>query len=194
MTLEEMKKQLEETLSPKRFKHSIGVMDTAVKLAEKYGEDRGKAAIAGILHDCARNIEGQEVLELCGRYGIEVNYITNLQPQLLHGPLGAALARDVYGVEDEDVIRAIACHTTGREDMTLLDKIVFIADYIEPGRKFHGVDKVRDLAYKDLDKAILISLDNTIKHILDKGVLIHPDTINARNFIIKERILLSRRV
>jgi len=70
--------------------------------------------------------------------------------------------------------------------MTLLDKIVFIADYIEPGRKFHGVDKVRDLAYKDLDKAILISLDNTIKHILDKGVLIHPDTINARNFIIKE--------
>lgn len=186
MTLEEMKKQLEETLSPKRFKHSIGVMDTAVKLAEKYGEDRGKAAIAGILHDCARNIEGQEVLELCGRYGIEVNYITNLQPQLLHGLLGAALARDVYGVEDEDVIRAIACHTTGREDMTLLDKIVFIADYIEPGRKFHGVDKVRDLAYKDLDKAILISLDNTIKHILDKGVLIHPDTINARNFIIKE--------
>ncbi|HPD01719.1 MAG TPA: HD domain-containing protein, partial [Acetivibrio sp.] len=83
MTLQEMKKKLEETLSSKRFKHSIGVMDTAVKLAKKYDEDEDKAAIAGILHDCARNIEGQKVFEFCERYGIEVNYITRLQPQLL---------------------------------------------------------------------------------------------------------------
>ncbi len=186
MTLQEMKKKLEETLSSKRFKHSIGVMDTAVKLAKKYDEDEDKAAIAGILHDCARNIEGQKVFEFCERYGIEVNYITRLQPQLLHGPIGAALARDVYGVDDEDVIKAIDCHTTGKENMTLLDKIVFIADYIEPGRKFHGVEEIRDLAYKDLDKAILLSLENTIRHILNKGILIHPDTINARNYIIME--------
>ena len=81
---------------------------------------------------------------------------------------------------------AIGCHTTGRENMTLLDKIIFIADYIEPGRKFYGVDEVRELAYKDLDKAVLLSLENTIRHILNKGVLIHPNTINARNYIIKE--------
>ncbi|NLP14827.1 MAG: HD domain-containing protein [Clostridium sp.] len=186
MTVQEMKKKLEETLSSKRFKHSVRVMDTAVELAKKYREDKEKAAIAGILHDCARHIEGQEVFELCKRYGIEVNYITGLQPQLLHGPLGAALAKDVYGVEDEDVTEAIGCHTTGRENMTLLDKIIFIADYIEPGRKFYGVDEVRELAYKDLDKAVLLSLENTIRHILNKGVLIHPNTINARNYIIKE--------
>jgi predicted HD superfamily hydrolase involved in NAD metabolism len=186
MTLQEMKKKLEETLSFKRFKHSIGVMDTAVKLAKKYDEDKEKAAIAGILHDCARHIEGQKVFELCKRYGIEVNYITSLQPQLLHGPIGAALARDVYGVEDEDVIRAIDCHTTGKENMTLLDKIVFIADYIEPGRKFYGVEEIRDLAFKDLNKAVLLSLENTIRHILNKGILIHPDAINARNYIIME--------
>lgn len=189
MTVEEMKNKLEEVLSSKRFKHSLGVMDTAVSLAERYGENKEKAAVAGILHDCAREIKGQAVFELCEKYHIGVNYITLSQPELLHGPLGAVLATEEYGVEDEDIIRAIYCHTTGRENMTLLDRIIFMADCIEPGRKFEGVDEVRELAYCDLDSSLVISLDSTIRHIIQKGKLIHPDTINARNFIIKKNIL-----
>ncbi|HHV30020.1 bis(5'-nucleosyl)-tetraphosphatase (symmetrical) YqeK [Acetivibrio mesophilus] len=188
MTIEEMKKKLEEVLSLKRFKHSLGVMDTAVSLAKEYGVNEEKAAIAGLLHDCAREIKGQALFELCEKYHINVDYITLAQPELLHGPLGAVLAAKEYGVEDEDIIRAIDCHTTGKENMTLLDKIVFIADYIEPGRRFTRLDEVRELAYRDLDRSILTSLDNTIRHIMNRGVFIHPDTIGARNFIIKEKM------
>ena len=188
MTINEMKGKLEEVLSSKRFKHSLGVMDTAASLAERHGEDREKAAIAGLLHDCAREIKGQAVFDLCEKYHINVDYITLAQPELLHGPIGAVVAARDYGVEDKDILSAIECHTTGRENMTLLDKIIFIADYIEPGRKFPGVDEVRELAYRDLDRSILVSLDNTIRYVMDKGVFIHPDTIFSRNFIIKENM------
>ncbi|GAE89743.1 bis(5'-nucleosyl)-tetraphosphatase (symmetrical) YqeK [Acetivibrio straminisolvens] len=186
MTIDDMKRKLEGVLSSKRFMHSLGVMDTAVSLAKIYGEDVERASIAGLLHDCAREIKGQAVFELCEEYNINVDYITLTQPELLHGPIGAVLASKEYGVEDKGILGAIECHTTGKENMALLDKIIFISDYIEPGRKFPGVDEVRELAYRDLDRSIVISLDNTIRYILDKGVLIHPDTILARNFIIKE--------
>lgn len=186
MTIDEIKRKLESVLSPKRFEHSLGVMDTAVNLAEKYGGNVEKAALAGILHDCAREIKGQAVFELCKKYHINVDYITLAQPELLHGPVGAVIAAEEYGIEDEDVLKAIECHTTGRENMTLLDKIIFIADYIEPGRKFPGVEEVRELAYRDLNRSILLSLDNTIRYVMNKGAFIHPDTILARNFIIKE--------
>lgn len=189
MTIDEIKNRLEGILTSKRFMHSVGVMDTAISLAQRYGEDTQKAALAGLLHDCARDIKGQDIFDLCEKFGIGLSYITSLQPELLHGPLGAVLARNEYGIEDESIISAIDCHTAGRENMTLLDKIIFIADYIEPGRKFHGVDEVRTIAYEDLDRAILVSLENIIRHILEKGELIHPDTINARNFIIKESMV-----
>jgi len=113
-------------------------MDTAINLAEKYGGNVEKAALAGILHDCAREIKGQAVFELCKKYHINVDYITLAQPELLHGPVGAVIAAEEYGIEDEDVLKAIECHTTGRENMTLLDKIIFIADYIDREESFRG--------------------------------------------------------
>lgn len=186
MTREEMKMKLEETLSPKRFIHSINVMKTAIELSKNYGVDTEKAAIAGLLHDCAREIKGEQVFELCRRFNIETDYITQAQPELLHGPIGSYLAKIEYGVEEPDILRAISRHTTGHENMEMLDKIVFIADYIEPNRNFPGVEDARKEANTNIDRALIMALNKTIKHVMTKGAMIHPETVNARNYLIKE--------
>ncbi len=184
LTLEEMKEKLKKSLNNKRFIHSIGVMETAVKLAEIYGEDKWNAAVAGLLHDCAKDIEGEELLKLCRRNNIEVDDISREQPELLHGKIGACIAREEYGIEDQRVLDAIRHHTMGRENMSLLEKIIYIADYIEPNRNYPGIEKVRKAAFTNLDEAVLMSLDNTIRCVITKGVLIHPDTVNARNYLV----------
>ncbi|MCR4434674.1 MAG: bis(5'-nucleosyl)-tetraphosphatase (symmetrical) YqeK [Clostridiales bacterium] len=184
MTIEQIRNKLEHELSPKRYTHSVNVMKTAIELAAKYGVDVKKAEMAGILHDCARNIKGEEALRLCRKFGIDVDNISKIQTELLHGPLGSVLAREEYGIEDESVLAAICWHTTGRENMDMLEKIIFTADFIEPGRKFAGVEDVRKQAFIDISKAVLMSLDCTIHYVIAKGALIHPATIHARNYII----------
>ncbi len=184
MDLEDMRKRLELVLSDKRYRHSVNVMETAVKLAVKYGEDSSKAALAGLLHDCAREIRGEEIFEACRRYDIPVDMVTRAQPELLHGSIGAELAREEYAVWDESVLDAIRFHTTGRENMSMLEKIVFIADYIEPGRNFPEVHEARKIAFEDIDMAVLNSLDRTMGYLINRGVLIHTDTVNARNSVI----------
>jgi predicted HD superfamily hydrolase involved in NAD metabolism len=184
MTIEEMNVKLKGALNPKRYAHSVNVMNTAVQLAEKYSEDRDKAAIAGLLHDCARDIRGDEVFALCEKYKIEVDEITRIQPELLHGPIGEKIAKDEYGISNEDILTAIKYHTTGHENMSMLDKIIFLADYIEPNRNFPGIGEVRQAAFLDINSAMMLSLDRTLKYIVSKGVLIHPDTVKARNYII----------
>lgn len=184
MTIDEMKLRLKSALNPKRLVHSLNVMDSAVKLAFEYDLDEEKAAVAGLLHDCARNIKGIEVFRLCSKFDIVVDNVTAAQPELLHGPIGAVIAKKEYGVTDESVLRAIYYHTIGHEDMEMLEKVIFIADYIEPGRDFPGVEKIRNVAFQDMDKAMVMAFDSTLKHIISKGALIHPDAINARNFII----------
>jgi len=184
MTFEEMKLKLEGVLSHKRFVHSVNVMDTAVRLASVYGEDRERAAVAGLLHDCARDIKGEEVFRLCESFGIEVDEVARFQPELLHGPLGSRIAGAEYGITDKEILEAISCHTTGRSGMGMLDKIIFLADYIEPGRRFPGVEEVRETAANDIDRAMVMALDRTIKYVITKGGLLHPDTINARNSIL----------
>ncbi|MDF2524347.1 MAG: metal dependent phosphohydrolase [Clostridiales bacterium] len=181
-----MNEKLEKTLNFKRFVHSVNVMKTAVDLAHNYDIDADKAAVAGLLHDCARDVKGEKVFELCTRFGIKVDYITKSQPELLHGPIGAYLAKTEYQVEDPEIIGAIRCHTTGCEKMTILDKIIFIADYIEPNRNFPGIYEIRKEAYSDINRALVFALNRTIKFVMTKGALIHPDTINARNRLINE--------
>lgn len=187
MKIEEAKRKLEKALTPKRFVHSINVMNTAYELAKKYNIDEEKATAAGLLHDCARDIKGSEIFSLCSKYGIEIDEIQRAQPELLHSHLGARLAKKEYGIEDQCILDAIRWHTTGRDSMSMLEKIILISDYAEPGRSFTGVKEIRDLVLRDLDRAILQALDGTIRYVLSKGALIHPDTINARNFIIFAR-------
>lgn len=187
MTLEEMQKKLQETLPKGRFQHSVNVMHEAVKLAEIYGEDKNKAAIAGLLHDCAKGIKGEEALEICKKHNIIIDEVMQLQTGLLHGPIGSHIADCEYGVKDPYILNAIYYHTTGCENMDRLTKIIYIADYIEPNRSFYGVEKIRRKVISDLDEAIIIALNTTIKHVITKGHLLHINTINARNYLIKER-------
>lgn len=137
-TYDEMEKHLKKQLKPKRFKHTLGVIDCAVDMAERNGADVKKAELAALLHDCAKNYSRDELLSVAGRCRIPLDDITLKEPQLLHGPVGAVVAREEYGVTDSEILDAIAYHTTGREDMTLLDKIIYLADFIEPSRDYPG--------------------------------------------------------
>lgn len=191
MMLDDIKNRLESVLTPKRFIHSLNVMNCAAELASKYKEDSHRAAVAGLLHDCARDMKKQELLKLCEHYGVDVDNISCLQPVLLHGPLGSRFASEEYGISDESILSAISCHTTGRENMDMLAKIVFIADCIEPNRCFDGVLEIRKAAFEDIDSAMITALDRTIEYIIARGSLIHPDTISARNYIIMHKAEVS---
>ncbi|HHV60962.1 MAG TPA: HD domain-containing protein [Clostridiaceae bacterium] len=184
MNIEDMKEKLEKILTPKRYIHSLNVMHTAVMLAKIYHEDENNAGTAGLLHDCARDIPADDIISLCEKYDIKPDSIYMAQPKLYHGPIGAILARDEFDVRDENILHAISCHTMGAENMSLLDKIIFIADYIEPDRNFPGANDIREIAYTDIDRAMLLSLERTIKYLMVKGCLIHPDTIIARNNLL----------
>lgn len=186
MKPEDIKTELAKMLSPKKFKHSINVMDTSARLAEKYGEDIEKAALAGLVHDCAKNQKPDTVFALCDKYGIIVDDIMKKEPELLHGLVGSHLAQELFGIDCPRVLAAVADHTMGRPGMDKLCSIVFIADYIEEGRDFPGVEKVREAAKESLEKAILAGVDSTIAHVLKKGGLLHPRTVETRNWALEQ--------
>ena len=188
MTVKEIKKILEYELSPKRFTHSVNVMNASIVLAEKHGANLKQAALAGLLHDCAREISNEKLLELSKKFDMNGDHVIFEQPELLHGPVGSKLAKSEYGIIDKSILYAVYYHTIGRENMSLLEKVVFVADYIEPGRKFSGVEEIRKAAEDDLDQAMILALDSTICHVMSMGRLIHPNAIFTRNFIIRSKI------
>jgi len=179
-----MSQTLKKMLTLKRYEHSISVQQTAIELAKVYGCDCKKASIAGLLHDCAKDLKKDDLLKKCEQYGVAIDEIIKKEAQLLHGYVGVEIAKQTFEVFDQEILNAIKYHTIANENMSLLDKIIYISDFIEPGRNFDGVDIIRKFAYKDLDKAIIIGIDNTIALLLSKGKLIHPDTIKARNSIL----------
>lgn len=184
MNEEKMIKLLKTMIKEKRFEHSIGVMNTANELANIYSCDVQKARIAGLLHDCAKGVEKSEILKLCSDFGIVLDDINSYNIELLHGPLGAEFAKSIFYVDDKEVLDAIKYHTIGKENMCLLTKIIYLADYIEPGRNFKGVDIIREQSKVNLDRALVNSIDSTIKYVLEKGSLLHPNTVEARNYIL----------
>lgn len=182
---EHIETYLKDKLDNKRFLHSLSVRDTAVKMAICYGEDENKARIAGLAHDCAKNMNGYELMNIAKKHGYKISSIYEESPQLLHGLVGAIIARETMAIKDKDIFNAIAYHTTGRKNMSLLEKIIYLADYIEPLRKYPGVEDLRELAYKDINKALIQSFDVTIKYVIDKGQMLHLNTIEGRNYLIK---------
>lgn len=172
-----------------RYNHSIRVMETSIRLAKYYNTNERKAALAGLLHDCAKFNDKRKLLKMADNSGIILDNIMKNDIQLIHGPLGAEIAKTQYNIEDEEVLLAIQYHTTGKENMSLLEKIIFIADYIEPNRKFKGVKEVRKLAFEDLEESLVQAMDNTIKFIINSGGLIHLDTVKARNYLKIEKSL-----
>ena len=185
MTLEEMNDKLKKSIRTDRYIHSVNVMNSALSLARLYSVDENKAAVAGLLHDCAKDLKNEDAYEIYKKFDIETDEITKRQPRLLHGPVGAYIAEICYGITDKEILNAIKFHTTGKENMNMLEKIIFISDYIEPERNFPGVDDIREWVTKDIDRAIVLALDSTIKRVLGKGALLHPATVNARNYLIR---------
>lgn len=191
MDYEDILTELSTMLSPKRLQHSIGVSKTAVEMAERFGGDKVKAGLAGLLHDAAREVSIADLLPRAQAFGIVVSDIEKAQPILLHAPISAKLAEIKFGVRDAEILQAIFLHTTGSAHMSLLDKIIYLADVIEPSRNFEGLEEIRKIAQRDLDKALLLALDQSIFYILEEGGLIHPATIEARNdLLIKQRTLV----
>lgn len=162
-------KKIKHEMDDGRYQHTLGVMYTCAALAMRYEYDIQKAELAGLLHDCAKCIPNGKKLKLCEKHNIQISETERRNPFLLHAKLGAFLAMDRYGVEDKEIISAILNHTTGKPNMSLLDKIVYVADYIEPRRsKAENLEEIRKLAFLDLDQALYRILSDTLKY-LDKG-------------------------
>jgi predicted HD superfamily hydrolase involved in NAD metabolism len=174
--MKKIKKYLKNHLTKDRYNHTIGVAYTAVSLAMRYNPDTTsdefikRAEIAGLLHDCAKCMDNDKKLKICDKNNIPYSRFEASNPYLLHGRVGAFIAKTKFGINDEEILDAIEWHTTGRPDMSLLEKIIFIADYIEPGRKpIPELDEIRQLAFTDIDKAMEKILGNTLKYLNEKG-------------------------
>jgi len=177
MEREEMLIYLKRKLSPKRYVHSIGVEYTAASMAFVHGEDVQRARIAGLLHDCAKNIPVEEKLKKALKFGIPVSDSERKDPELLHGKLGAYYAKKKCGVTDEEILSAISYHTTGKPGMTLLEKIIFVSDYIEPNRRMvPELPEIRKEAFMDLDGCIIHILKNTLEYLKEKNTVIDDMT------------------
>lgn len=177
MNYHEMKKKLKKALDKERYEHTKGVMYTAASLAMAHGYSIENAMIAGLLHDCAKCIPNNEKLTLCEKHHIIVTSVEETNPSLLHAKLGAFLAEREYDITNPDILHAIKVHTTGEPDMSILDKIIFIADYIEPGRdKAPNLDKVREIAFKDLNVCMAQILRDTLIYLKQGHGSIDPTT------------------
>ena len=164
--IRKIRKSMEKNLDPRRYEHTLGVAYTAASLAMRYGADVNNAILAGMLHDCAKCLTNEKKISICEKYNIASNAYEQANPFLLHAKVGSFLAMKKYGVTDKDVINAILNHTTGRPGMSLLEKIIWLADYIEPGRKqAPNLTEIRRIAFEDLDKALLMALEDTLSYL-----------------------------
>lgn len=173
-----------QTLSNKRFKHTIQVAILAGELAFVHHYNYHKAVQAALLHDYAREIKDDALLFLAEKSGWTINLVERNQPMLLHGPVAAYLVNQELGIEDGEILEAITYHTTGHPKMSPLASILYVADMVEPGRIYPGVEELRKLAFHDLNSALLACLDHNIRYLLKRGVLIHPLSIQTRNNLI----------
>ncbi len=187
MTNEEIISRLEKTLKSSRLGHSIGVACTAANLAMCHDVSLiSKAFRAGLLHDCAKYMKDDESIEFCDKHDIELSKYEIAEPALIHAKMGVFVAKNDYDEHDEEILDAIRWHTTGRANMKMLEKIIFVADYIEPFRKIlPNLDEIRAKAYKDLDKCVVIIYENSISYIREKGRCMDPTTLEAYEYYKK---------
>jgi len=188
-----IRKTLEKIQDEKRYEHTLGVAYTAASLAMRYEDDVKKAEIAGLLHDCAKCIDNDKKLAMCQKYNINVNEFERRNPFLLHAKLGSFLAMKKYNITDKDIINAILNHTTGRPEMSLLEKIIYVADYIEPNRmQAPNLSEIRKLAFMDLDQAVFKILGDTLHYLKSVNNEIDPMTQKTYDYyqdIVREHKL-----
>nr|WP_296029552.1 bis(5'-nucleosyl)-tetraphosphatase (symmetrical) YqeK [uncultured Dorea sp.] len=178
-----LKKELDED----RYQHTLGVMYTSASMAMRYGADVTQALLAGLLHDCAKCIPGDKKIHLCEKYGLPVSDVEYENPGLLHARLGAYLAEKKYHIHDREIIHAISSHTTGRPGMSLLEKIVYIADYIEPGRReLPNMKEVRPLAFTDIDQCLYRILEDSLVYLNSRNISVDPMTQKTYDYYKNE--------
>ena len=180
---EELLEKIRAVMSPKRFNHVLGVERAAIALAEKYGYDTEKAGLAGLLHDYAKELPDQEFLGLIDKYKLDPE-LKQWGNNVWHGMVGIYKIQEDLGVKDADILRAIEIHTVGSGTMSELDKVVYVADYIEHNRDFPGVDKARELAQQSLDLAVAYETARTVEHLAHKGMPIYPQTLETYNAFV----------
>ena len=179
--IKDLKKDLKKEMDDSRFEHTLGVMYTCAALAMRYEYDLEKAMLAGLLHDCAKCMPNAKKLKMAEKHHLEISSLERKNPFMLHTKLGAFLAKKKYDIEDEEILNAIRWHTTGRPDMTLLDKIVYVSDYIEPRRdKAPNLPKIRQLAFMDLDQALIKILEDTLGYLGDSAE--HVDAMTKKTY------------
>lgn len=191
--MKKINKYLKKHLTKERYEHTLGVAYTATAMAMKYNPDTSnslfiqKAKVAGLLHDCAKCMENEKKLKICNKNNISYSQIELENPYLLHGKVGAFIAQQKFNIQDKDILNAITWHTTGRPNMSLLEKIVFIADYIEPSRKpISELDVIRKLAFEDIDQAMIKILSNTLHYLERKGIPIDSMTQETYNSYVEK--------
>ena len=182
LPMEQLEPVVVRLLDPKRVPHVLGCRDTAVELAKRWGADVTDAARAGILHDITKVLDGPLQLTLCEAYGKILNAFSRKYPKTLHALTGSLVAERIFG-ENEAVVSAICHHTTGKADMNLLDKIIYVADYMEPCRNFPGVEKLRELAFSDMDAALKLGLEMTLVHLANLGDEVSPESRQALDYL-----------
>lgn len=178
---EELMQEVQMHMSERRFQHVLGVEDTAIALAAKYGASEEKASIAALTHDYAKERPDEEFERIIQQEGYDQELL-NYSNAIWHGLVGASMVQRELGIDDEEILKAIRLHTTGAAEMSLLDKIIYVADYIEPGRNFPGVKEARELAITDLDEAVAYETKHTLLHLVEKEQKIYPKTIETYNY------------
>ncbi|MDQ0416209.1 putative HD superfamily hydrolase involved in NAD metabolism [Croceifilum oryzae] len=191
MDLDVLLQATKKQLKPERYEHTLRVVDTAVELAKRFGADPFKAEVASILHDYCKFWSREQLTEWIKRCQLPPDLL-QYHKEIWHAPVGAEVAREEFGIVDEDILQSIRSHTVGRPSMSILEKVVYLADYIEPGRKFPGVDEVRRLAEIDLDVAVLQAMENTILFLQSQKQPIYPLAIAARDEL--KRMLSGKRL
>lgn len=187
-TVYEIRDYAKSVMSERRFRHTENVAREAKRLAEYWNADGETAYLAGLIHDIAKEIPYNEAIKMLESFGYIPDNTERENGALLHGPLAAYIARDEFGIENEEIFNAVKFHTTGRSDMSLLEKIIYVADFIEEGRTYPEAEIIRKIAYEDIDKAVLCQADMVIKFIIDCGKVLHTDTVITRNsFLMKSK-------
>lgn len=183
LSINEMKEYLKENLKPSRYEHTLGVAEAAKKLAALNDVDEKKAEIAGLSHDVAKNLSKEEMLKIIKENNIKLSLVEENNMNLWHSIIAPIVAKSKLNIDDEEILESLRWHTTGKEDMSTLEKIIYIADMIEPSRSFEGLEEIRKATFENLDKGVYVGLTYSIKFLIDKDLLLDENTIKARNYL-----------
>lgn len=184
VSIDDIKDKLKTELKPSRYEHSVRVCEAALELAERYGLPKDKVALAAILHDCGRKVSVEDSIAKAKELGLEIDFVEEHQPILLHQKLGAYFAEHEYGVRDGEVLEAIRRHSVGGRNLSVLAQVIYLADLIETGRKFPGVEELRKATRSGLQDGMLMAYAHTIKFLTDTKQLVHPDCVEGYNQLL----------